>query len=222
MTGKSPMIKEVAGVRIPDSALAQAATTLALEASPDFLFNHALRSFVFGVLAGQKLKLAFDPELFYVSAILHDLGLTPAWERAERFEVDGADAARDFCLKHNVAPEKAERVWDAIALHSTVGIAPRKGAEAALVQIGAGTDVFGFGVELLALSDIQRVIAEVPRHGFGRKFSDLLVDIARRKAKQHAFTFVAEVAREHVHGFPGPTYKELFAHWASVVEPDAR
>ncbi len=219
MTDKPSMLKEVAGVRIPDSALAQAATTLAQEASADFLFNHALRSYVFGVLAGRKLQLVFDPELFYVSAILHDLGLTPSWERAERFEVDGADAARDFCLRHNVAPDKAERVWDAIALHSTVGIPPRKSAEAALVQIGAGTDVFGFGAELLEMNDIQRVLAEVPRHGFGRKFADLVVDIARRKAKQHAFTFVAEVAREHVHGFPGPTYKELFAHWASVVEP---
>jgi hypothetical protein len=219
MTVGGFVIKEVAGVRIPDTALARAATTLAQEASSDYLFNHALRSYVFGVLAGKKLKLAFDPELFYVSAILHDLGLTPAWERAERFEVDGADAAREFCLKHNVAPEKAERVWDAIALHSTVGIPPRKSAEAALVQIGAGTDVFGFGVELLEMSDIQRVIAAIPRHGFGRKFPELLADLGRRKAKQHAFTFVAEVAREHVHGFPGPTYKELFAHWASVVEP---
>jgi len=110
-------------------------------------------------------------------------------------------------------------VWDAIALHSTVGIPPRKSAEAALVRIGAGTDLFGFGVELLEMSDIQRVFAEFPRYGFARKFPELLADFGRRKARQHAFRFVAEVAREHVQGFPGPTYKALFAHWASVVEP---
>ena len=69
------------------------------------------------------------------------------------------------------------------------------------------------------MSDIQRVIAEFPRYGFARKCPELLADLGRRKAKQHAFTFVVEVAREHVYGFPGPTYKPLFAHWASVVEP---
>lgn len=131
-------VKQVAGMKIPDSTLARAATTLAHEASPDFLSNHALRTYVFGIMAGKKLGMAFDSELLYVAAILHDLGLTKTFERAERFEVDGADAARDFCLAHNVTPEKAELVWDAIALHSTVGIPPRKSSEAALLQIGTG------------------------------------------------------------------------------------
>lgn len=217
-----PIMKEVAGIKIPDSSLAGAATTLAREASPDFLFNHALRTYVLGAMAGARLNMAFDPELLYISAILHDLGLTQSGEGAERFEIDGADAARDFCVKHNVAPEKAERVWDAIALHTTVGIPPRKSSEAALIQIGAGTDVFGFGAELISMSDIQRVMSEIPRHSFSKRFLDLIIEIARRKAKQHAFTFVGEVGRQHVHGFPGPTYKELFSRWAEVVEPGAQ
>lgn len=219
MMANRPLVKEVAGIRIPDSLLADAATTLAREASPGFLFNHCLRTFVFGVMAGRKLGMTPDRELLYISAVLHDLGLTRRYERAERFEIDGADAAREFCLRHNVATEKAELVWDAIALHTTVGIPPRKSPEAALVQLGAGTDVFGFGAELIDASDLHTVMSEIPRESFSRQFLDLIIEIGGRKAKQHAFTFVSEVGRECVHGFPLPGYKELFTRWAAAVEP---
>ena len=220
MTTRLSLPKEVAGITLPDSAMATAATRLAQEASPEFLFNHCVRTYVLGSLAGRRAHMTFDPELLYLAAILHDLGLTPAGAGTERFEVDGADAAREFCLTQAVAPDQADRVWDAIALHSTPGIPPRKSPEAALVQIGAGIDVLGVGREVIELADLQRVMAAVPRHGFSRKFIELVTAIGMRKPTQHAFTWVAELGHLYVHGFPGPTYRELFPQWTAVVEPE--
>jgi len=216
-----PHPRELAGVAVPDSALAKAATSLAADASPAFLFNHCLRTFILGAKAGAKLGLRYDRELFYVAAILHDLGLTPKFEAAERFEVDGADAARTFCIEHGVPPERAKRVWDAIALHATVGIAPRKGPEATLVQLGAGTDVIGFGLDVIGREDVEWVMREVPRDGFSQRFLQLIVDLGRRKPNAHAWTFVAEVGHQFVHAHPCPTYKQLLPQWTAIVEPES-
>lgn len=222
MTNSVLSLKEVAGITIPDTALAKAATLIAYETSHDFLYNHALRTYLYGFMAGKKLNMKFDQELFYVSSILHDLGLTENYEAEERFEIDGADAAKEFCEKHNVSPERTEIVWDAIALHSTPGIAPRKGPEATLVQIGAGTDVMGFGEELIGLDDIRKVINEVPREEFSKKFIGLIIEIAKRKPKQHAFTWVSEMGNQcHGHGFPCPKYSDLLPRWASLTEADS-
>ena len=219
MTTGLSLPREVAGITLPDSAVATAATRLAQEASPVFLFNHCLRTYLLGSLAGQRTGMTVDPELLYLAAILHDLGLTPQFEGPERFEVDGADAARHFCLTQAVAPAHADVVWDAIALHATPGIAARKSPEAALVQLGAGMDVLGLGRELIEPAALQQVMAAVPRHRFSRQFIELVTAIGLRKPMPHAFTWVAELGHLYVHGFPGPTYRELFPQWTAVVEP---
>ncbi|MGH6836809.1 MAG: HD domain-containing protein [Methylocella sp.] len=216
-----PHPRELAGVAVPDSSLAKAATTLAAEASPTFLFNHCLRTFALGAKAGAKLGLTYDPELFYVAALLHDLGLTPKFEAAERFEVDGADAARAFCLEHGIPPERAERVWDAIALHTTVGIAPRNGPEATLVQLGAGTDVFGFGLDVIGREDVDWVMREAPRDGFSLRFLELIVDLGRRNPAPHAWTFVSEIGHQFGHDHPCPTHKQVLPQWNAIVEPES-
>ena len=101
---------------IPDSELAKKATQLVAEVSPKFLYHHCVRSYLFGEILGKREGIKFDRELLYLGAVLHDLGLTERFDRGEqRFEVDGADAARAFVLEHGLSNEKAEIVWDAIA-----------------------------------------------------------------------------------------------------------
>src|ERR1700732_2458961 len=153
----------IAGVRIPDSKLAQAATELVRDTESDLLFHHSTRVYLFGALAGLRKKLRFDPELLYVGAMFHDIGLTSAYSRAgERFEVDGANAAREFLLKHQIPREAAEVVWDAIALHTTPGIPKHKKPEVALVTAGVEMDVLGIDYD--GFSDSQRaaVVAAHP------------------------------------------------------------
>jgi hypothetical protein len=135
-------LKSLAGVRIPDTKLANAALDLLEATSPHFLFNHCLRTYVFGSLAVRAAgREVVDEEIAFCGALLHDLGLVPIYTGSNRFEVDGADAARRFCLEHHLSPQRADRVWEAIALHTSAGIASRMAAEIAVVHFGAGLEV---------------------------------------------------------------------------------
>src|SRR5580658_8195926 len=119
-------LKAVAGVSLPDTELCKAAVDLLEASSPEFLYTHCLRTYVFGSLAIRGLgRSVADEEAAFCAAILHDLGLVPAYRRDNRFEVDGEEAARQFCLQHQVPQERADLVWKAIALHTSPGIPTR-------------------------------------------------------------------------------------------------
>jgi hypothetical protein len=158
------MSNTIAGIRIPDSKLAQEATELIRDTESPLLFHHSTRVYLFGALAGVRKKLTVNPELLYIGAIFHDLGLTPEYRSAtERFEVDSANAARDFLRRHGIDEASIDIVWDAISLHTTPGIPPHKKPEVALVQAGVEVDVLGIGY--FDLTDEQRyqVLAAHPR-----------------------------------------------------------
>src|SRR6476469_10788577 len=107
---------------IPDSLLAKEATAILREHSTDLLFNHSIRVYLFAAEQGRQQELSFDPELLYVAAAFHDLGLIKKFSsQNERFEVDSANAARQFLNAHNIAEDQVRAVWEAIALHTTPG-----------------------------------------------------------------------------------------------------
>src|SRR5438309_6741351 len=117
------MTNSIADVRIPDSKLAGEVTELVRDTESPLLFHHSSRVYYFGALAGKRRGLRFDPELLYAGAMFHDMGLTHQHSSAqERFEVDGANAARDFLRRHGIARQYIDTVWTAIALHTTPGI----------------------------------------------------------------------------------------------------
>ena len=94
---------EIAGVAIPDSALCIAATDYARRVSDPFLFNHVMRTYAFGVIAGRRRAAACDAELLYIGCLLHDLGLSETVPVTARFQVDGADAAKAFLAAPGLA-----------------------------------------------------------------------------------------------------------------------
>lgn len=162
--------KAVAGIKIPDSTIASQATELLLEHGTEFLYNHSLRTFVFASLNGEQKKIRYDPELLYVSAAFHDLGLTPQYSSPDkRFEVDGANAARDFLKSHGLPQQVLQLVWDAVALHTSPGIAEHKEAEVALLNYGVALDVVGRGYEHLSEEHREDIIKQFPRTGFKKK-----------------------------------------------------
>src|ERR1700685_3505065 len=117
-------LKSVAGIPIPDTTLCNAAIDLLEVSSPGFLCTHCLRTYIFGSLAVRGLgRAALDEEAAFCAAILHDHGLVPAYLGDNRFEMDGANAARAFCSKHKVSKERVDLVWTAIALHTSAGVA---------------------------------------------------------------------------------------------------
>jgi hypothetical protein len=162
--------KAVADIKIPDSTIANQATELLLEHGTEFLYNHSLRAFLFASLNGNHKNITYDPELLYVSSVFHDLGLTAHYSSPDkRFEVDGANAARDFLRSHGLPQQALQLVWDTIALHTTTGIAEYKEAEVALMNYGVALDVVGRGYEHLSEKHREDIIKQFPRTGFKQR-----------------------------------------------------
>ena len=154
----------VTGISLPDSVLVQEATELIQDTESSLLFNHSSRVFCFASLAGQKRALKFDPELLYVGAMFHDLGLVSKYSsRSDRFEVDGANAARDFLLGHRIAQQDVDHVWAAIALHTTPGVPQYMHPVVALVTAGVELDVLGIGLADLDSQTRSEVLKMFPR-----------------------------------------------------------
>jgi hypothetical protein len=157
----------IAGIDIPDTALVTAITAHIRAVEDDLLFNHSRRVFLFGVLQGRRRGLQPDLELLYAGAMFHDIGLTRRYRNSTlRFEVDGANAARDFLLEHGVDGADADKVWLGIALHTTPGVPEFRAPETALVTAGVETDVLGIGRDDLAAGDLEAVVAAHPRPDF--------------------------------------------------------
>src|ERR1700751_1764745 len=102
----------IAGIKIPDSKMARDLTQLIRDTEPDLLFHHSTRVYLFGALTGQRKGLTYDPELLYAGAMFHDIGLTEGYRQSQlRFEVDGANAARDFLLERGFDAATARKGW---------------------------------------------------------------------------------------------------------------
>jgi hypothetical protein len=162
------LVETVAGITIPDTPLARDVTDFIRSAQDDLLFNHSRRVYFFGMLQGRHRKLEPDLELLYVGAMFHDLGLTETYSTSSRlrFEVDGANAARDFLLQHGIDEGEARKVWLSIALHTTPGVPEFLEPEIALVTAGVETDVLGIGRDDLSPEALSAVTAAYPRPDF--------------------------------------------------------
>src|SRR3954471_4041419 len=106
------------GLTVPDTKVARDATQLVRDTTSDLVYHHSRRVFWFGSLQGRNRGLSYDPELLYIGAMFHDVGLNRQFRHSRRrFEVDSADEARRFLHSHGVPDDSIRRVWTAIALH---------------------------------------------------------------------------------------------------------
>src|SRR5271156_3059868 len=133
----------LAGIKVTDTRLVRDAMDLARSSSEPYLFNHVMRSWLFGIVLSQGAEVAPDPELLAVSTVLHDLGLTERYAGENRFEVDGANAARAFLKDRGISKQQIQVVWDAISLHTTRSIAIHKEPEVAITHSGITADFLG-------------------------------------------------------------------------------
>jgi HD superfamily phosphodiesterase len=154
----------ISGVMVPDSKLAREATELVRDTESPLLFNHSTRVYYFSSLAGKRRGLKFDPELLYIAAMFHDMGLTPRYSsKSDRFEVDGANSARAFLRQHNIAQPEIDIVWTAIALHTTPGIPQYMQPVVALLTNGVEMDVLGIAYSEFSDADREAIVAAYPR-----------------------------------------------------------
>ena len=154
----------VSGITIPDSKLVNEIAAFVRDTESDLLFNHSSRVYYFGALAGQRRGLKFNAELLYAGAMFHDVGLVPAYSsKNDRFEVDGANAAREFLRSHGIGQQDIDVVWTAIALHTTPGIPQYMHPVIALVTAGVEMDVLGIDYAGFSEQDRNAVVKAFPR-----------------------------------------------------------
>jgi hypothetical protein len=158
------MASQLDGITIPNSKLCREITELVRDTETPLLFNHSNRVYYFGALAGKHRGLRFDPELLYSGAMFHDMGLMPKHSSLDqRFEVDGANAARDFLQGRNIDSHDIDTVWTAIALHTTPGIPQHMHPVVALVTAGVEMDVLGLSYKEFSSDEREAVVHAYPR-----------------------------------------------------------
>lgn len=163
------MSNVINGVSIPNSKLAKEITEIVRDTASDLLFHHSSRVYYFGALAGKQRGLKFDEELLYCGCMFHDMGLTDKHSSSDkRFEVDGANAARDFLSQHGIDQQEIDKVWAAIALHTTPGIPQYMDPIIALVTAGVEMDVLGLTYSQYSDSEREAIVKAHPR-GFDFK-----------------------------------------------------
>ena len=184
----------IADIVIPDTPLVCDATAFIRDVENDLLFHHSRRVFLFGALQGIRRGLQPDLELLYVGAMFHDIGLTDRYRTsALRFEVDGANAAREFLLDRGADEGDARKVWLSIALHTTPNVPEFLEPEIALVTAGVETDVLGIGRDDLPPEALEVVTAAHPRPDFKRRILQAFTDGMKHRPETTFGTVNADV-----------------------------
>jgi hypothetical protein len=196
------MSEVIAGLEVPETAVvAEASRHLQATTSP-LLYHHSRRVFFFGRLHARKLGVEPDPELLYLAAMFHDTGLlTPFSAGQQRFEVDGADHAREFLLARGFSSAAAETVWTAIALHTTPGIPGRMGPEIAAIHFGVLTDIVGFGLGELDDGQVGEIVAAHPRGDFKNEFLRTYFEGQKDRPETTNGTVNSDVLEHFIPGF---------------------
>jgi hypothetical protein len=193
-------------VKLPDSQVVQDAYAHAEAETPQpWLFNHVVRSWLFGAKLAKRRGLTPDTELVAVSVLLHDLGLARGGAPDRRFEVLGADLGRAFALKHNMGERRAETVWDSIALHTTSSIAQHKGTDVACCQHGISCDFGGLGYNELSDDDKKVILSAFPRLGMKEELTTCLCGIVKNHPNTGREGFIADFGLKYVSGYARPS-----------------
>ncbi|MFD9001497.1 HD domain-containing protein [Streptomyces sp. NPDC059582] len=196
------MTNTAADLRVPDTKLAAEVSDLVRDTTSELVYHHSRRVYFWGALQGRNRDLSFDPELLYVGAMFHDLGLDERFRSSgRRFEVDSADEARRFLQGHGVPEDSVRRVWTAIALHTTPGIPEFMEPEVALVTAGVEYDVLGIGYDTISAEERAAVVALHPRPDFKRRILEAFTEGIRSKPETTFGNVKADVLAHFVPGF---------------------
>jgi cyanamide hydratase family protein with HD domain len=184
----------ILGISIPDTPIAKQAHDLVRSVSSDVLYNHVMRCYYFGMLFARQEGTQVDEELMFLSAVLHDLGLTDHAPGPHRFEIEGALVAREFLVAQGVAADRAQNVWDNIALH-TWDMNHFRGDTSRLMQLGLAYDVSGVQGAELDADAVAEVLKHYPRLQFKRAFNELLNhELDTKQPYAHWFHICSRVA----------------------------
>jgi len=198
---ESPSTRLVAGVSVSDTRLITAVIEYAQKVSEPYLFNHAMRSWLFAEAIGRMKGIDYDHEVVAAGTILHDIGLTASVSGPNRFEVNGADAAVSFVKGQGFSDHRARIVWDLVALNSTPSLALHKEPEVAVGTMGIGLDYGGFGIQELSASDLEGVLSAYPRLKMKQRFTDACRRLVTEKPETSYDNFLRDFGERFVPGY---------------------
>jgi hypothetical protein len=203
----------IAGIQIPDSSLAGEVTEFVQDVATPLLYDHSRRVFLWASLQGNERGLTFDPELLYVGAMFHDIGLVEGHRSEhERFEIDGANAARAFLASRGVPEHQVTLVWDAIALHTTPEIPRYKASEVLLITLGVEYDVLGLHYGDVAAEHRDEVVAAHPRTSFKEGIEQAFFEGMRDKPETAFGTMNTDILEANLPGYTRPNFCDLIAN----------
>jgi hypothetical protein len=203
-TIRSGKTRVLGGITVIDTPLVTRALDYARVHSEPYLFNHAVRSWLFAVRLGQLQGLPHDAEVVALGSLLHDLGLTDSFAGPKRFEIEGADAARTFAREQGLDDRRLQLIWDSVALNSTPSIGLHKEAEVALCTAGIGVE-FGFQYDRIPPTEMKSILAAFPRLEMKRCFADSVCRIVRSKPETTYDNFAADFGERFVPGYQRPS-----------------
>ena len=196
----APRTRLIAGVSVPDGTLITAAIDYAQRLSEPYLFNHAIRSWLFAEAIGRTKGIDYDHEVVAIGTILHDIGLTAAVSGPNRFEVNGADAALSFLAGQGLSDRRRQLIWDLIALNSTPSLALHKDPEVAVGTMGIGLDYGGFGLDVLMAVDVADILSAFPRLRMKDRFSETCCRLVTERPETSHDNFLRDFGERFVPG----------------------
>jgi hypothetical protein len=197
----APRTQQIAGFSVPDSPLITAVIDYAQRLSEPYLFNHAMRSWLFAEAIGRAKGIAYDREVVAIGTILHDIGLTAGVSGPHRFEVNGADTALSFIAGRGLSDRRAQLVWDLVALNSTPSLALHKEPEVAVGTMGIGLDYGGFGLDAIDPGDLGRVLSAFPRLRMKARFSETCCRLVTKRPETSHDNFLRDFGERFVPGY---------------------
>jgi hypothetical protein len=198
-------VRTIVGIAVADTPLVKRAYEIAREYLDPYLFNHVMRSWLFATLIAEKKGDPYDAEVLAVSALLHDIGLSERFAGPLRFEVEGANFARELASGFDVDIRRAQLIWDSIALNSTPSICLHKEAEAALCVLGVGLDWGGWGYERLPMQQITRIVEEFPRLAMKQRFTQAICNLCEQRPETTYDNFARDFGTRYVSGYEVPS-----------------
>lgn len=206
---RNAVTRLIAGVRAPDSPLITAAIEYAQRLSEPYLFNHAMRSWLFAETIGRAKGIEYDREVVAIGTILHDIGLTAGVSGSNRFEVNGADAVLSLIAGRGVSARRAQLIWDLVALNSTPSLALHKEPEVAVGTMGIGLDYGGFGLDALQADDVGRILSTFPRLGMKDRFRETCCRVVRERPETSSDNFLRDFGERFIPGYKAVSTVDL-------------
>ncbi|MCC8364648.1 hypothetical protein LK996_16375 [Lysobacter sp. A6] len=201
--------RELAGVLVPDTPLVAEAIAMARARSEPYLFNHVMRSWLFASIVAEQKGEPYDTEVLAVSALLHDIALSDPSPGPLRFEVEGANTARDFARERGVDARRSQLIWDSIALNSTPSICLHKETEAALCTMGVALDWGGWGYDDIPAERIARIVAKFPRRDMKQNFMKAVCGLCERAPEKTYDNFARDFGTRFVPGYKAPSMVDV-------------